>query len=330
MSHEFQNTDGLVMTGIGGWHGLGEVVPEALGPVGAAKRAKIDWEVGLYPMFAEYNGKRVASDRFMVIRKDIGTCLGQVGDKYKPYQNMELARFCEALSREGHAKVETCGSIRGGQKVWFLLQRGSIDIRNTDTVKPYLLASSSHDGSSQVRILCTSVRVVCSNTLHLALSDMRDAVTEVMHSGDMKRKMQAAHEAVECFDEAVKFSGERMKHLAEKAATVDDLRDFWATAYQRDFGAIPTKPVTVIEKKHYDKGIESWLQVKARFDREVKVAGTTWWNVLNAYTGHIQHDVKVRAKNAEARNEKRVEQRLFGIVGDRSSEAFRNALALAG
>lgn len=340
MSHEITATDGLVLTREKAWHGLGVVVQDAPSPREALKLASLDWTVDLWPMFACQPTERgpsfdapIQSDRYGVVRHDTRECLGVVGPKYEVCQNAELADFCEALSKEGAAKIESAGSIRGGRKVWFLLQKGSIVIRERDEVRPYLLVASSHDGSTKIRVQMTSTRVVCSNTLHLALGmngHMKDAIVEVMHSGDMTKKLRACHEAVECFSQAVKYSGEKMKHLAERAATVDDLRTFWAAAYQRDFGPIPTNPITTIEQRHYVKAMESFVAVEKRFTAEKKIAGSTWWNVMNAYTGYLQNDLKVRAANAEARLDKATDQKLFGVTGARSSQAWRDALALAG
>jgi phage/plasmid-like protein (TIGR03299 family) len=337
MSHEITATDNVVLTGERAWHGLGIVVENAPSPREALKIGGLDWTVGRRKLWCKpaYNAPATMEipDKYAVVRNDTNTVLGVVGGRYQCCQNTELADFCEALAHEGQgAKIETAGSIYGGRKVWLMLQSGSINVTQRDTVKPYLLVSSSHDGSSEIQVLMTSVRTVCKNTLSLATQTGK-AVVNIRHSGNMQAKLDAAKRVVENFGKAVAFSAAKMNTLRDTATSVEDLQAFFAIAYQRDFGKIPAdkseKDMDKQELRQSKAAKEAFVAVVNRYNREREITGDTAWGILNAYTGYLQHDAKVRGANNAARAEKRLNQRLFGEIADRTDSAWNQVLALA-
>ena len=94
--------------------------------------------------------------------------MGVVSDRYRIVQNEEAFQFTDDLLGEG-VTYETAGSLQGGKKVWMLAKLPEKYIIAGDEVTPYLVFFHSHDGSSGVKVAMTPVRVVCQNTLNLAL-----------------------------------------------------------------------------------------------------------------------------------------------------------------
>lgn len=88
-------------------------------------------------------------------------------------------------------RYETAGSLQNGKKVWLLARLPENYIISGDRVIPYLVFSNSHDGSGSIKVAMTPIRVVCSNTLNLALNDAKRIWTTI-HTGDIKSKLDEA------------------------------------------------------------------------------------------------------------------------------------------
>lgn len=192
MAHEITSSDGLVLARKMAWHGLGIIVQDSPSAVESLKLAKLDWSVEQWPMSAT-NGqvRRVIDSHVLNVRSDNHEELGVVGSGYQPVQNADLAAFVDALGLDGSIKIESAGSIRGGKRLWFLAQGESVWASESDETKTYLLICNGHDGSLAVTAQPTTVRVVCSNTLHMALSDRSKAV-RFRHEGNVSDKLEAA------------------------------------------------------------------------------------------------------------------------------------------
>ena len=117
--------------------------------------------------------------------------LGVVTDRYRVVQNTEAFAFTDALLGEG-VKYETAGSLQNGRKIWLLAKLPDRYIIEGDQVEPYLVFSNSHDGSGSIKVAMTPVRVVCQNTLNLALASAK-RVWSTIHVGDLAGKMDEAH-----------------------------------------------------------------------------------------------------------------------------------------
>jgi phage/plasmid-like protein (TIGR03299 family) len=207
MAHEIESHDKVLLHKNQAWHGLGIVVQDAPTPAKALKLAGLDWEVQQWPLSANNGeGKRIALDKQVLnVRTDISHPLGVVSPDYQPIQNRDLADFCQLLAEQSdEVKVESAGSIRNGGKVWFLLKGESFSVRKSDEVSPYILVSNGHDGGTALRCTPTTIRVVCSNTLHMVIPRYeRGKLTRATpagfvanHLGDIKQKVEDAKAAL--------------------------------------------------------------------------------------------------------------------------------------
>lgn len=158
------------------WHGLGFSRPEGFSSVKQLlKDAKLDWKVERRPMRLEIPGDEdVAGDKVpdfaALVRDRDNKVLDVVGSRYIPVQNEEAFEFFTEFVEAGGAKMETAGSLRGGKYVWGLANlNASFKMKGNDEVKGYLLVGSPHEQGKSLIIRFTSVRVVCNNTLTLAL-----------------------------------------------------------------------------------------------------------------------------------------------------------------
>lgn len=152
------------------WHGLGFHVADSLTAKQMLKAAKLDWRVEKQALFLQ-DGTEI-NDNFALIRPKDGTVFGIVGNKYVPVQNEDAFEFFKEFVEAGKAKMETAGSLKGGKYVWGLANlNSSFKMRNNDVVKGYMLVGVPHEPDKSLLFKMTSVRVVCANTLALALRD---------------------------------------------------------------------------------------------------------------------------------------------------------------
>jgi len=132
MSHEIDTTTGTAAVFTAGtppWHGLGRNVGEAVTSQQAIELAGLDWKVVQWPISAvspDGWGTVAAKDHVANVRADTKSVLGIVGRKYQPFQNGEAFQFADAVVGEGLAKYETAGALRGGKRVWMLLNSPTI------------------------------------------------------------------------------------------------------------------------------------------------------------------------------------------------------------
>ena len=199
------------------WHGLGTKVMEAPDSETALTAAGLDWKVLQEPVYTG-EGELVAGYKAN-IRDSDRRVLGVVTDRYKVVQNQEAFAFTDELLGYG-VRYETAGSLQNGKKVWMLAHLPHEYIISGERISPYLVFSNTHDGSGAVRVALTPIRVVCNNTLNLALATAKRSWS-MIHTGDIKEKMKEAGEtlflAEKYMDELGKeFENLRMEKITEK------------------------------------------------------------------------------------------------------------------
>lgn len=170
------------------WHGLGKRVEFALNSEEALREGGLDWKVIQKPVMTE-DFQPVPGYKAN-IRETDGRVLGVVTDRYRIVQNNEAFAFTDSLLGEG-VRYETAGSLQNGRRVWILARLPENYIISGDRVSPYLVFSNSHDGSGSIKVAMTPIRVVCQNTLNLALNDAK-RIWATIHTGDIKSKLDEA------------------------------------------------------------------------------------------------------------------------------------------
>lgn len=173
------------------WHGLGTRVEEAPSSKEALALAGLDWQVVQKPV-TTVDGLDIPGFKAN-IRSTDDQVLGVVTDRYQVVQNEEAFAFTDELLGEG-VTYETAGSLQSGRRTWILAKLPQKYIISGDEVTPYLVFMNSHDGSGAVKVAMTPVRVVCQNTLNLALSTAKRAWSS-NHTGRIgDRLTEARHD----------------------------------------------------------------------------------------------------------------------------------------
>ena len=190
------------------WHGIGSVIEDAPTSEDAIKMAKLDWKVKQYAVKA--NGVTL-DNYFANIRTDKNIPLGVVKGRYKIVQNVEAFDFVDDIvgNKEVPCRYETAGSLFNGKRIFLLVKLPNKELLGDD-VENYLFFTNSHDGTSSLMAGITNVRVVCNNTLQMAIKGSK-RTWSCRHTMNIVEKKQQAKESLGL---AVKYM-DSMNDMAE-------------------------------------------------------------------------------------------------------------------
>ncbi len=226
------------------WHGLGTVFNEEVSTHEMLKLAHLDnWNVRLEDVTVPDTFK---SDKnyFFVTRTNPfdnsqNDILGVVGERYVPLQNEELFTFGDNIL-DGGGRWETAGSIKGGRVVFgsIALERETVLDPNgvSDKVNTYLLINTSHDGSIAIQASITPVRVVCQNTLNLALGKGNRGVKQtfkIRHTQTANGKVTAAREALGLANKYMDEFDKLAQAMIQQEVSAKQFNDIILAAYPK-------------------------------------------------------------------------------------------------
>lgn len=206
------------------WHGLGTEVQEAPNSEDALIWAGLDWQVEQKPVFAG-DGTLIPGYKVNIRDRD-GAPLGIVTDRYKVVQNEDAFQFTDDLLGEG-VTYETAGALQGGRKVWLLARMPHRYIIAGDEIAPYLVVMNSHDGSSGIKVAMTPIRVVCQNTLNLAL-DSAKRIWTTKHTENVMSRVYEARETLELAEAYMGELGRGIDALSKIKLTDKQVMEFMA------------------------------------------------------------------------------------------------------
>ena len=196
------------------WHGLGTVISDAPTSEDAIRIAELDWDVIPKPIYDEF-GREIPGFK-VNMRSTDNANLGIVTDRYKVVQNNEAFAFTDELLGHG-VKYETAGSLASGKRVWMLARLENTTIAE-ENIDPFLVFTNSHDGTGAIRVAITPVRVVCQNTLNLALSQA-SRHWSCVHKGDIQSKLEEARFTLSSAERYMKALEEEFGELKLKSVT---------------------------------------------------------------------------------------------------------------
>lgn len=323
MAHDLAVIDGraaMAYLGEAPWHRLGcridgEPALPGEGEVARAMRlARLDWGVGLEPMLLR-DGAEVP-DRRAVVRDLDRQVLGVVGMDYVPLQNSEaFGALAEACAEHG-ARVETAGALGRGERVWMLLRLpAQIEAAPGDRVDGYALVLTGHDGRTLYHARLTPVRVVCANTLAMALRDGQTMI-RLRHVRGQVEQVAVAGAMVSALSEGLAAQAASWRRLAARRLTLAEASDYvdavlGIEAEMEAAGALARRRSSVLDLVAAGRGVE--------------LAPGTAWAAYNAVTEHVDHARTARSPRVLANADRSA---LFGPGADLKARALRLALEL--
>lgn len=303
------------------WHGLGTELAEPATAREAIVAAGLDYDVRLVELYTA-DGIPAGSRRG-VLRTDTRKVIGVVGHRYAPVQNVESFGFFDAVVGAGQAVYHTAGALGLGERIWMLAKiPGELRVNGTDDlVERFLLLSNTHDGSGALRMFFTPVRVVCQNTLNVALAGGAQQGISIRHSGKIETKVDAAQRAlglaVRYYDDLADLVG-RMSHVQ---VGVESLRRYFESV-------VPDKPKA--EDNGHAQSVRNRLHELFEHGKGNDMPGVrgTLWAAVNAVTEYTDHERPTRAKSPEKAAESRLRASWFGVGAETKGRAWREAMAL--
>lgn len=253
-----------------------KLIQEAPTSADALHLAGLDWEVKQIPVYTEA-GIEIPNYKANVRSTD-NSVLGIVTDRYKIVQNTEAFEFTDSLIG-GEVKYETAGSLNGGRRVWMLAKMPTTNIVG-DAVEPYMCFTNSHDGTGAIKVCMTPIRVVCANSLQMALNGAKRAWS-TKHIGNLEAKLE---EAKMCLQMARDY----MINLDEEADRLANATLREEQVYEILDELFPVDDNTSDRKKNNIEDFKGDFKV-AYFMPDLTQFKDTAWGAVNAMADVITH-----------------------------------------
>lgn len=265
------------------WHGLGTRVMEAPASREALQIAGLDWKVFQEPI---YTAGKEPIQGFKVNVRDIDRkVLGVVSDRYKIVQNQEAFSFTDELLGEG-VRYETAGSLQNGRKVWLLARMPHEYIISGERITPYLVFFNSHDGSGAIKAALTPIRVVCQNTLNLALSTAKRSWS-IIHTGNIQGKIQEARDTLFMAEKYMDSLGKEFENLRKKKLSDKQVQEYIEILLPIEDGSTPQQIRNM-------KRLREDLKLRYFDAPDLKDVGNNSYRFVNAVSDFATHGNPLR------------------------------------
>lgn len=314
----------MAYTGETPWHQLGSQLP-AKQPIEVwAEKAGMNWTICATPVRymteqAGALGSIMSYDEQKVLyRSDTKAPLSVVSGRYQVVQPKAVLEFYRDLTEVSGFELETAGVLKAGKKFWALARTGKETVlKGNDVVKGYILLATSCDGTLATTATPTTVRVVCNNTLAIALNGASSAI-KVPHNTSfdaqaVKRQLGIAVSQWDSFMYSMKTLSER------KVKSHESMNYFLKVLCQTDSNVVSAQGLT---------NERALKKVQALYDghgrgAELSAASGTAWGLLSAVTEFVDHEKRARSQ------EYRLDSAWFGQGANLKQRALDYALQLA-
>jgi phage/plasmid-like protein (TIGR03299 family) len=299
------NVETIAWAGETPWHGLGVEVPFGLTPNEMIDAAGLNWHVKKHPMFTD-TGVAVEGYGALVRDKD-SHVLGICGPEYTPFQNREVFAFFKKFTDAGHMVLETAGSLNHGKNVWALARINALDFtlngNSNDKVNNYMLLNHPHQWGKALSIMFTSIRVVCCNTLTMALASGKEKFS-AMHVQEFGTDtIRRAEEALGIAELICADYKDNVILLSKVKAERAQVTDYIARLFQPDMYKEKPTEDTILSPLDFNRRagrVFDLLNVAP--GNELSTAKGTWWGALNAITYYVDHDAGQGDRNIALHN----------------------------
>lgn len=220
------------------WHRQGNVLEDAPTTEVAYEASGLNWQVNKQPLFFKNGDPQVdmATDMFGLVRNTDNRVLGYCKEQYEIFQNIDALNWCDPLVSSELWHYETAGALKNGEVCWVLLKQGERELVRSDILKEYLLLLWSHDGSRAVQTMPTTIRVVCNNTLQMAL-DSATFRNRIRHTISMKPKLEEIRsiysETREAFNKQDEMFNRMLDFTMSEGQVVEYVDSIMTGAYNR-------------------------------------------------------------------------------------------------
>ena len=321
MSH---NVETMAYAGEVPWHGLGVPVSNDMSAYEMMEAAQLNWSVKKQPMYFMPNEDNsnwvnnstgvLVEDKMLLIREKDNMQLDVVGKNWHPVQNQEAFDFFYDWVEEGKMEMHTAGSLSNGKIVWILAKvNETFEVLKNDIVESYMLFTNPHSFGTSVNVRFTPIRVVCNNTLQLALGDNNNGI-RLDHT--KKFDPHLVRDTLGLATDSMRVYQHQATYLASKHATGEQRDNYFKEMF----------PMT-----DYEKDVKGYVRSKKAADaNRLHNNGTpgsefskdSWWDTFNTLT--FMYDHKLGKSNAS-----RIRSSWYGEASKTKQVALAKALEYA-
>ena len=208
-----------------------------------------------------------------------------VTNRYKVIQNEEAFSFTDSLIGEG-VRYETAGSLQGGKRVWLLARLPREYIISGERISPYMVFSNTHDGSGAIKVALTPIRVVCNNTLNLALSSAKRSWS-MIHTGDIQGKLEEAKDTLFKAESYMDELGKEIEDLRMKRMSDQQVLDYIEILLPLD------ENMTAQQKKNIIR-LQEDMKMRYFDAPDLKGVGKNAYRFINAVSDFATHAAPLR------------------------------------
>ncbi len=282
------DVESIAWAGKAPWHGMGRNVRDDLSPREMQIAAKLNWNVEKVPLQYEHAQSIRDTDQFALIRSTDGTMLDIVkSDNWEPVQNETAFEFFDRFVTLNRMTMDVAGSLRDGKIVFVLAKMNQnfvIGSTNEDRTDGYLLFTNPHQYGHAVDIRVTPIRVVCMNTLSLALSTASKAMVKYSHR--KKFDVEAAQSVFKASLWTFSNYGDLARFLATRRYDEESVQRYFRDCFPYIPNIHTRKPSTNRSSANAERAYEV-----VETQPGAKYASGTWWNAVNAVTYLTDHEV---------------------------------------
>lgn len=277
------NVESMFSTREKPWHGLGTIVAEAPDSKEALEVAGLDWKVIQKKIYTD--NREPIHGYLANVRDTDGQILGVVSSRYRVVQNEDAFAFTDALLGEG-VRYETAGSLQSGRRVWMLAKLPSEYIILGEQISPYLVFSNTHDGSGAIKVAMTPVRVVCSNTLNLALNTTKRCWS-AKHTTNIAEKLDEARETLLFAESYMSALGAEFEELCKVRMSDKKVMELVKTL-------LPMKDDMTIQQKKNVRNLQEDLKQRYFDAPDLQDVGKNAYRFVNAVSDFATHNKPLR------------------------------------
>ena len=251
MAHQLEQ---MAYVGETPWHGLGNQLSPHQPIEVWAQQAGMDWRIessNVSYMAKNDRGQSIIlpyEEQRVLYRSDTHAPLSVVSQRFQEVQPSEILEFYRDLTEQSGFELETAGVIKGGKKLWALARTGqSTALKSKDVSNGYILLATACDGTLATTAQFTSIRVVCNNTLAIALRGQSSSagVVKVPHSTkfDAEKVKQQLGISVRAWDEHMY----EMKQLTQRKVSQQEAKAYFDAVFNNSTMSISDPEENIIQ-----------------------------------------------------------------------------------
>jgi len=297
------------------WHQMGISLPDKFTAEEAIIAAKLDYTVKKEQLFRIIeDGTIEGTEAYATVNSHTNKQLGIVGTQYTPIQNVSCFSFFDEFVGKNEAIYQTAGALGEGEKVWLLAKLPSgFEVIAGDRVDCYCLLYNTHNGTLPLSVMFTPVRVVCQNTLSMALHDCTQIV-KVRHTINGEDRLAEAGRILKLMTQYFNEVGEKSHELARFVIDDDFIKDYQDALFGKEEDLPekgPGRSIRLNKIEMYNGRLRNGKGVDLP-----GVQGTAWW-LYNAATEMADWDMPKKREGGEL-----FENVLFGPSAKFKQEAW--------